>query len=82
MESMNCETATAFLIDKITEAMDIVAPIETKELKGNTINTWKTKAIKICLNKQRSLYCAYKNSNSTSAKERYKKYKKNLRQGY
>ena len=39
MESMNCETATAFLVDKITEAMDIVAPIETKEIKGNTIKT-------------------------------------------
>ena len=75
MESMDCETATAFLIDKITEAMDIVAPVETKEIEGNTMNTWKTKAINISLNKQRSLYCTYKNSNSISAKERYKKYK-------
>ena len=45
MESMNCESATAFLIVKITEAMDIVAPVETKEIRGNTMNTWKTKAL-------------------------------------
>ena len=62
MESMNCETATAFLIDKITEAMDIVAPIETKEIKGNIINTWKTRAINISLSRQMSLYCTFKNS--------------------
>ena len=55
--------------------MDIVAPIETKEIKGNTINTWKTRAINISLNGQRSLYCTFKNSNSISAKARYKKYK-------
>ena len=50
MRSMNCESATAFLVDKITEAMDIVAPVEMKEISGNTMNTWKTKAINISLN--------------------------------
>ena len=55
--------------------MDIEVPIETKKLKGNSINTWKTKAINISLIKQRSLYCAHKKSISTSASERYKKYK-------
>ena len=72
MRSMNCESATAFLVDKITEAMDIVAPVEMKEISGNTMNTWKTKAINISLNKQRALYCTYKNSNTITANERYK----------
>ena len=47
MRSMDCESATAFLVEKITEAMDIVAPFETKDIRGNTMNTWKTKAINI-----------------------------------
>ena len=75
MRSMNCETAADFLIEKITEAPNIVPPIETKAIKGNSVNTWQTKAIHISLAKQRALYCKYKTYNTQKARERYKKYK-------
>ena len=44
-----------FLIDKITEALDLLAPIETKELKTYSSNSWISQGIKFSLQTQISL---------------------------
>ena len=38
MEAMNCEDSAEYLESKIKEAMDIIAPIETKIVKNKKEN--------------------------------------------
>ena len=56
MESMDVNDSTNHLIERITEAMDIVAPVETKEVKVQTINPWLTPGISISLKASRKMY--------------------------
>ena len=76
MEDMNCKAATTYMLQKNTEALDIVAPVETKELKSMHNNTWLTQGISISLAKQQELFNDYKRANSDSTKERYNLYNK------
>ena len=61
MESMNLEESTNHLSDKIKEALDIVAPVETKIQGKKPINLWTTGGIKVSLKKCTKLYRVYKN---------------------
>ena len=58
--------------------MDIVAPVETKEVKKRSINQWTTPGIKISLKKAAKLYRKYRSSRKNTDKIEYKKYKKVL----
>ena len=60
IHSMDAESSTNHLIGKIQEAMDIVVPVETKELKKRPINQWTTPGIKISLKRAAKLYRKYK----------------------
>ena len=55
IRDLNCTEAMDFLIDKITEALDLLAPIETKELKTYSSNSWISQGIKFSLQTQISL---------------------------
>ena len=74
MEAMNCEDSSEYLESKIKEAMDIVAPIETKIVKNKKENQWLTAGIRISLATSRLLYKRYKKSKSVIDKMAYKKY--------
>ena len=73
MEAMNCEDSSEYLESKIKEAMDIVAPIETKIVKNKKENQWLTAGIRISLATSRLLYKRYKKSKSVIDKMAYKK---------
>ena len=76
MESMNLNESTDHLTERITEALDIVAPIETRELGLRKINPWLTAGIKISLKNGQKLYRLTKRS--PDRKQGYKIYKKVL----
>ena len=78
LHSLDAESSANHLIEKIQEAMDIVAPVETKELKKKPINQWTTPGIKISLKKASKLYRKYRSSRKTADKIEYKTYKKVL----
>ena len=74
METMNCEDSAEYLESKIKEAMDIIAPIETKIVKNKKENQWLTAGIRISLVTSRLLYKRYRTSKSVIDKLAYKKY--------
>ena len=78
MESMNLEESTNHLSDKIKEALDIVAPVETKIQGKKTINLWTTGGIKTSLKQCTKLYRAHKKSPNENSKKEYKVYKKTI----
>ena len=49
MEAMNLENATSCLSERIKEALDIVAPVETKVIGKKPINLWTTAGLKVSL---------------------------------
>ena len=75
MRAMNCEGATNYLIEKITESLDIVAPIETKTMNVRHDNHWVTPGIAISLSKQAKLYKKHKLANNPTSTIRYTNYK-------
>ena len=56
--------ATNFLIEKITESLDIVAPIETKTMNVRHDNHWVTPGIAISLKQQAKLFKKHKPANN------------------
>ena len=56
MEAMNCENSAIYLEDRIKEAMDIVAPIESKTIKNKVENQWTTLGIRTSLETAAKLY--------------------------
>ena len=76
IKHMTLEQSTDHLIDRITEALDIVAPIETKEVGLRKLNPWLTQGLKISLKNGQKLYRKMKKS--LTGKQEYKKYKKTL----
>ena len=60
MRVMNCDKATHYLIEKITESLDIVAPIETKTFNEKHDNDWMTPGISISLAHKAKLYKKHK----------------------
>ena len=62
MVNLDCEAATNFLESKIIEALDLVAPIETKIVKEKLENQWTTTGIKISLKRSHNLYKTYRKS--------------------
>ena len=75
MRDLNCAEATDFLIDKITKALDLLAPVETKELKSYSSNSWITQGIKISLQTQNSLLVKLNRINNQVNTSKYKTYK-------
>ena len=69
---MDAESSANHLIEKIQEAMDIVAPVETKELKKKPINQWTTPGIKVSLKNASKLYRKYRSSRKNADKIEYK----------
>ena len=76
MEHMGLNEATEFLSNKITEILDIVAPIETKKISKKPINKWITQGLKISIKNGNRQYKALQNGRIP--KEEYVKYKKIL----
>ena len=62
METMSCEDASKYLESNIIEAMDIVAPIETKKVRNKPENQWLTLGIKTSLAYAAKLYRKYRSS--------------------
>ena len=75
-DKLDLEQSTNHLIDRITEALDIVAPIETKEVGLRKLNPWLTEGIRTSLKNGQKLY--RKSKCSPDIKNEYKKYKKIL----
>ena len=76
MRVMNCEKATNYLIDKITESLDIVAPIETKTFNEKHDNDWITPGISTSLAQKARLYKKHKASaTNPTLKNKYRTYK-------
>ena len=78
MEGMDVNNSTDHLISRITEAMDIVAPVETKEVKLQTVNPWLTQGLTISLKASRKMYKRNKKNKDSAGWLEYKKYKKVL----
>ena len=76
MDDMNLDMATDHLISRIEEAMDIVAPIETREFDLRKTVSWMTEGLSISLKHSRKLY--RKSKLSPGNLELYKRYKKIL----
>ena len=72
MENLDCEAATNFLETKIIEALDLVAPIQTKIVKEKLENQWTTTGIKISLKRSHNLYKTYRNSQRLMTKRAIK----------
>ena len=56
MEAMNLENATSYLSKRLKEALDIVAPVETKVIGKKTISLWTTAGFKVSLKNSNNLY--------------------------
>ena len=78
MSEMSCDQAATHLEMKITEALDIVAPIETKLVKTRIENQWTTLGIKTSLFMAMKLYKKFKRSKNSIHGAEYKHYKKIL----
>ena len=78
MEAMTIENATAYLTERIKEALDIVAPVETRELGKKTINLWTTAGLRVSLKQSNVLYKEYRKSPTPLNKQKYKDYKRKL----
>ena len=76
METMTLNDATSHLSDKIKEALDIVAPIETKTIGKKPINLWNTAGTKVSLKQSNTLYKKYKKNPTPENNELYTTYKK------
>ena len=74
MESMNLEELTSYLNEKIKEALDIVAPVETKIQGKKPINLWTTGGIKVSLKQCTKLYRVYKKSPNENSKKNTRLY--------
>ena len=72
------EESTNYLTDKINEGLDIVAPVETKQIGKKPINLWTRAGTRVSLKKSKQLYKKYKKNPTTEKKSEYKKYKKKL----
>ena len=53
---MNYDQAASYLVAKINEIMDILCPVETKELSSRPINQWKTKGLSISLARANEMF--------------------------
>ena len=77
MEAMGLDEATEYISNKITELLDIVAPIEMKELSKQPVNKWvTTQGLKISLKSGNNQYKTVQAGRKP--KEEYTKYKKIL----
>ena len=76
METMGLVEATEYLSSKITEILDIIAPVETKKMSKKPINKWITQGIKISLKNVNQQYKALQSGRLP--KKEYVKYKKIL----
>ena len=72
METITCEEASEHLERNIIEAMDKVAPVETKKVKNKPENQWLTLGIKTSLAHAAKLYHKYKSSKKVIDKMAYK----------
>ena len=79
METMSCENAAKYLESNIVEAMDIVAPIETKKIRNKPENQWLTLGIKTSLAHAAKLYRKYRSSKKVIDKMVHKNYNKILK---
>ena len=75
---MNLENATSYLSERIKEALDIVAPVETKVMGKKPINLWTTAGLKVSLKNSNNLDKIYKKHPTVENKSKYKQYKKKL----
>jgi hypothetical protein len=66
------------LISKITEALDIVAPVEKRKIKSKLSNPWLTTGILISIKSKNAKYRILKKEFSEDRKMKYKTYKKQL----
>ena len=78
MEDMNLNDSANYLTGKIKEALDIVAPVETKTIGKKPINLWVTGGIKVSMKTCNDLYKRYRKSPSDENRKKYKIYKKKL----
>ena len=72
------DIAANFLTTKIQEAMDIVAPVQTKTLNRKPINQWATAGLKISIKTENKLYRNYRKNPSSELKCKHIKFKKLL----
>ena len=70
MEAMNLENATSYLSERIKEALDIVAPVETKVMGKKPINLWTTAGLKVSFKNSNNLYKIYRKHPTNENKSR------------
>ena len=51
VQAKDLENATSYLSERIKEALDIVAPVETKVMGKKPINLWTTAGLKVSFKK-------------------------------
>jgi exonuclease III len=78
MKDMNADEGANYLELKINEYSDIVAPIESKNIKKKKLNQWTTQGIRISLKQSAKLYKTSKKSPTEDNKLKYKRYKRLL----
>ena len=78
MSITNINEATKYPSDKIKEALDIVAPIETKTVGIKKVNQWTTPGLLVSLKHSHKLYVKQKKTKNATHKAEYKAYKKLL----
>ena len=78
MEAMTLDNATAYLSGRIREALDIVAPVETRKMGKKPFNQWTTAGLQVSLKQSNVLYKEYRKSPTPSNRQKYKDYKRKL----
>ena len=78
MEAMTLDNATAYLSERIREALDIVAPVETRKMGKKPFNQWTTAGLQVSLKQSNVLYKEYRKSPTPSNRQKYKDYKRKL----
>ena len=75
IQCTDIETSSKNLESVITEAMNIVEPIETKELGKRPINQWLMPGILISIKHSNKLFKQWKRNKTNTDKQFYRKYK-------
>ena len=69
MSTTYINEATKYLSDKIKEALDIVAPIETKTVGVKKVNQWATPGLLVSLKYSHKLYVKQKKQRTLHIKQ-------------
>ena len=80
IQTLSTDEATNHLIRQITIYMDIICPVETKEMSSKPINNWMTQGIRISQKRANAMYVKFKKArDNTQFAAEYKTYKSILK---